>query len=285
MIEAEHAGHWHVVLEHRQDIGVVAERIKYRIEQRAREDWSPEIAHAFRIDGIMLLPVERGGTGTHGHAIGEPLAHLGALLARNPFELLLIGIGTVGNQIGDEPCMRVRLDRPARVLRQHAAAQFERRCAMALALQPGRLCQSCGGCLFMSQNAAIHGEARRDDRAPEQRRMHDMQRQIAGQRAGSVFGHQCEQCVPGGLCDSLAPGQAVKCRGSGVRLDPGVQARAFARFTQQSEAHRWRGPPGRREMQHHSFPAASGSAISSIRHQLKSRVSRSSLPAMASSPV
>ena len=57
VIERDNAGHRFSAMAHGEDVGIVSKTVDHRIEQRAREYRSAEIAIAFSKDGIVRRPV------------------------------------------------------------------------------------------------------------------------------------------------------------------------------------------------------------------------------------
>ena len=85
----------------RQDIRILPEHIQHRIEEGARKNRRSQIAHAFRIDRIMVCTVLRTLTDADLQVILQALAHLGSRLSRDGQQLCLV----IRGEIGGEACM------------------------------------------------------------------------------------------------------------------------------------------------------------------------------------
>jgi hypothetical protein len=262
---------------HRQNVGVRAECVEHRVEQRAREHRRTQIADALGIDRVMRSAILGIAADGDGQLVAQPLANLGARFARYGEQFRLV----VGGKIAREIAMRGGGCGP--VLRCLSAAQFDRVCAAPQREFLGRATQRLALVLRHCQRPAADRKAARHQRPPEQRRMHIAEREPAGQpaRAGC---DQAQRLLPGTALDRRQPCRTVEHRTSLLgheTLDP----RDLVGVVQIGERHAC-GRGGAEILRQRIHGAnstqrcASILASSSIRPQRKSPASRRSLSAI-----
>ena len=273
--EAEHARHRHAVRAHGQNVGIVAECVEHRAEQRLREDGGAEVAHTRRIDAIMVAAFGRVDAGGNRQIAFERLAHLGALLARDGEQFGVV----IGGEVAREARIDTLLAMPALALGLRTAAQFDRRNAERFRHLRRALRERRGSRGIVGQQAAIDREAAADERLTEKRRADMMQRQKPDQAGiGPTRGHKMAT-MPGRAGDCLAPGAAVKRRRPRMPGDIGVPRIGIG------QRHRRLERRVHAAARHGCARSCCAGSSASARVHSKSASSFLSLPAMAARPV
>ncbi len=267
MIEREQARQRLAVLAHQQDLGILPERLQQLREHRLGKDRGAEPVHIFGIETVMDVEQAPVATRLHIKVIAQPLAHLGAMLARHGEQLrFVIGLQRLG-KVEISP----GLQRPAG-FRKAAAPQLRRGAALTLRHLPALAGERLDHRAVIGEDAAIDGESARYQRAAEQVRGDEGERQHADDPAAPARDEH-HRPLAASTRDRADPGRAMKRGRLLVSADPVIDLTRLRRVGKIDFLDRQR-------VGQHGAPSFCPASSASMRPQRKSPIRRLNLGAM-----